>query len=70
MVVRSQRSRGLHNLPVVSKEKNNVGMAEWSIAGDCKSPLKGAVVRIHLPTPNYDGHGRNRVRFPNVLWLG
>lgn len=30
----------------------NVGVAERSIAGDCKSLLKGAVVRIHPLTPN------------------
>lgn len=36
--------------PVTSK--NNGDMAEWSIAGDCKSLLKGAVVRIHLAPPN------------------
>lgn len=27
-------------------------MAEWLNAPDCKSDPKGAVVRIHLPTPN------------------
>lgn len=36
--------------PVISK--NNGDMAEWSIAGSCNLPLKGAVVRIHLAPPN------------------
>lgn len=46
------RRPGFNYPPVTSK--NNGDMAEWSIAGDCKSLLKGAVVRIHLAPPNME----------------